>query len=128
MNMEVGTIVRNKNNDYVGVVALDVMACCSASEEPVVYDGTDAFIGTDRSDLEEIGTYDPEVADPEKCGAGHGEKTCRYLTFSEDGFTCGRFSVLRNAIIGSSTEAQGVPKSLYPVCQEEIQASIESEG
>lgn len=122
--IEVGTMVRNTHADEEGVVALDIMGCCSDNEEPVVYEGRDAFIGTDRSHLEVTGTYDPTVANPELCGAGQGEKTCRYLTFGDGNFLCGRFSEFRNAILSSNTTAKGVPKGLYPQCQEDIQAAI----
>lgn len=66
--MKSGTIV--KHGDRIGVVASDIMGCCTDDEEPVVYDGTDSFHGTPTDELEVIGEYDTQVENPEGCGTG----------------------------------------------------------
>lgn len=125
--MEAGTVVKNLTSGEIGVVAQDIMNCCSSTEEPVVYDGSDAFIGTERGNLEAVGIYDSGIEDPKRCGLGLGKFACKYLGISSGGPTCLRFSTLRNMVIFSNMEAQGSPTHLFPRCQDNIQlASLES--
>ncbi|MHB1865421.1 MAG: hypothetical protein ACYCPS_04675 [Candidatus Saccharimonadales bacterium] len=124
MNMELGTIVKNNGNGLIGVVAQDLMSCCTSEEEPIVYDGLDTSIGTDREQLEVIGKYDAPISDPRKCGYAAGVFCCRYLSCTPDGWACQRFSELRTSINMTDTNAQGNPQRLFPDCQEDIQQAI----
>ncbi|MGH7238202.1 MAG: hypothetical protein ACREGF_06730, partial [Candidatus Saccharimonadales bacterium] len=106
--MELGTIVQNLEGQ-IGVVAPDLMACCSSTEEPIVYNGTDSIAGTERDELKVLGMYDAHIEKPERCGLGLGAVACMYLSVesSERGveFQCQRFSAMRNFLLFSQTNA-----------------------
>lgn len=122
--MNNGTIVKNTSGQ-VGVVVHDSFCCCIDGEIPVVYDGTDTFLGTMETDLKEIGVYDPSQADIDKCGGGNGECSCKWLAITDTGATCLRFSDERNDILfRQGMRSKGSPVGLFPKCQDEIRIGI----
>lgn len=126
--MELGTIVRNRETGEVGVVAQDILSCCGPDQEPVVYDGSDAFLGTNRDELELIGTYDKRIDDPKRCGAGLGEYACIYASFEGGDTVCQRFSPLRNTLIFRTMTASARPAHLKPECQNDIMSAADKAG
>lgn len=107
--------VLNKETGKIGFVVGDSFRCCSPEEDAVVYDGTNIFIGTDRSLLEEI-DFEVPIPEPTKCGAGRAEECCIFLTVGANGFECGRFGNLRNTLIFRTMNAKRNPKEVYPQC------------
>lgn len=127
MTMKLGTIVKNLDTNIVGVVVRDTWGISTPNEERVVYDGSDEDDAAERTSLEVIGTYEARITDPSKCGMGMGKLCCRYLSVEVGGFACERFSGLRDGInLKSNMGSQGVPRHLFPFCQENIQADIAS--
>ena len=121
MDIKPQTLVKNKKDGRVGVVITEPWGCCVSGEFPVVYEGTDSFLGTFAKDLEIIGPENA-IADPKKCGAGKGKECCIFLVFGgRDGkFGCGRFeSGIRWTLIEreGKMNAQRHPTEMYPKCQ-----------
>ena len=114
--MNVQTVVRRKSDGATGVVVNDNFGCCLPSEVPVVYHGTTSFLGTEVSDLEEVGPENA-AADFRKCGAGQGAECCRFLVGGAGGAECARFSSMRDRIIfKSDMNAKRDPSEPYPEC------------
>ncbi len=112
-----GTLVRRKDDDKLGVAVNDPFGVCSDDEVPVVYEGDTAFIGTDESKLEDLGPENA-VADLKKCGAGQGDKCCKFLVVGSDGPECQRFGSLRYTLMfNNKMTAQREPHELFPTCQ-----------
>ena len=107
--------VKNINTNEEGFVIDDSFSCCDDSEDLVVYDGTKHGSGTDRNLLKEIPFIFP-VPDPKKCGAGKGDDCCIFITVGPDGFSCERFTSLRNTLIFRSMNAKRNPEQVYPEC------------
>jgi hypothetical protein len=103
----------------IGFVAQDVLNAAYPGV-PVVFEGTDQFVGVREDRLKKVGRYDSIVEDPESCGWGMGAAACRYLTMTAEGYECARFSDKRNLIIFSRMTAQAYPTKFKPDCQEEI--------
>ena len=110
------TLVRHIPTGKIGVVVSDFMACCTDSEVPVVFDGTNSFAGTLEGDLKVLG---PEQAIPDfkRCGGGQGARCCRFLVAGARGLECERFGHLRYMLIFKrDMTAQRDPTALYPSC------------
>lgn len=120
------SVVRNTETDELGVTVTDNWGVCSPSETPVIYEGSTASIGTDTTKLVVEGEFSESYGDLDKCGAGKGEYTCRYLGLvGALGPACLRYSSLRYEIESrDNLTAKANPKKIYPACQEEIQAGI----
>ncbi len=112
-----GEIVKNIKTGNIGVVVVDSYKVCGDNEIPVVYEGLTAFCGTNAENLKVIKPETP-IADPEKCGAGLGEKCCIFLSVDPDGFKCERFTEIRNDILSRKDEmkAKRHPKKMFPDC------------
>ena len=113
--MKLGTIVENKLTAQQGVVVRDTWNCCLPTEVPVVYFGTNTFLGTEINDLEEVGVYDVKP-DLHKCGAGKDDDCCIFLTAGPKGPCCERFSSLRDTLIMKKMNAKRNPIEAYPEC------------
>lgn len=113
--MEIQTRVRRKSDGQLGVVVNDNFDCCLPTEVPVVYDGSTAFLGTDRANLEDLGPENAN-ADLHRCGAGKGAECCRFLTVGAEGACCERFSPFRDSLIFKDMNAQRNPSEPYPKC------------
>ncbi len=100
-----------------GVTCPDLMACCPSGTTPVVWDGEDAFEGTETGTLKVLG---PERAQPDarRCGAGLGQDCCIFLTLGADGFCCERFGSLRHTLMfrKETMSAKRQPTALFPAC------------
>ena len=119
MELRIGTLVKNKDTGKTGVVVNDFLGCCSEGEEPIVYEGATSSLGTSLENLEILGLENAQ-ADPQKCGAGQGEKCCMFLVFdTANGFECQRFGHMRNKLIfrKESLTAKREPTELFPDCQ-----------
>jgi hypothetical protein len=88
-------------------------------ETPVVYDGEDAFLGTDTADLEILGSENALISDPLHCGAARGADCCIFITAADDDFHCERFSSFRFGLQSKKGRmvAQREPVEAYPTCQ-----------
>lgn len=116
----VQTVVRGTDG-RLGVVAPDLPGWLGDNEpgEVTVYwygeAGTHSNI--DPSTLEIVGPENA-VASINRCGAGLGEMTCRFLTMLGDTPTCMRFGDLRwTLIFASHMRAKREPREAYPDCQ-----------
>ena len=115
MSIPIQTRVRNSEGKF-GTVCPDLMFCCLPEEAPVVYDGTDTFLGTLESELTVLGPEDVKP-DVHKGGAGKGPGCCMFLTVGPGGFNCERFSDLRHAIVfRKDMNAKRHPTEPYPLC------------
>ncbi len=115
--MEIGTRVRNTETGKFGVIVSDIYGCCDNTEEPVVYDGSTAFLGTDKGILESAIGPKP-VPDVRRCGAGKGADCCIFITVGKDGPCCERFTSMRDTLILKTRDmtAQRNPTEPYPEC------------
>lgn len=116
-----GRKVRNTKTGALGVTVDDFMTCCTPWETPVVYYGTDSFLGVPTEDLEDMGPENA-IADYDRCGGGGGANCCIFLTMGSEGkFCCERHASLRYHLQFKRREmvAQRAPVSAYPDCQEE---------
>lgn len=113
--MKTQTRVRRKSDGRLGVVVNDNFDCCLITEVPVVYDGSTSFLGTDHTDLEDLGPENA-IADLLRCGAGKGTECCIFLTVGVEGACCKRFSSLRDTLIVKDMNAQRNPPEPYPEC------------
>ena len=53
---------------------------------------------------------------PRKCGAGKGADCCVFLTCGADGFSCERFSSMRDTLLFKTMNAKRNPSEPYPNC------------
>lgn len=115
--IKVQTRVKHMQSGLTGTTCPDLMSCCSPGEVPVIWDGKDAFEGTDETLLEVLG---PENAVPavKRCGMGRGAECCIFLVTGAGGFKCARFSDVRWSIIfkKAGMRAQREPVVAYPGC------------
>jgi hypothetical protein len=107
--------VRNKETGEYGFVITDSFGCCSDEELLVVYDGTNTGCGTDEDLLQTVG-FDIPNPIPAKCGAGRVKECCIFLVAGKDGFTCERFTPLRDSLIFRTMTAERNPEEAYPDC------------
>jgi len=113
--MKTGTRVVNLETGIQGHVINDSFRCCSPEEILVVYDKTTFGSGTDNKILSIL----PEVIqtpDPQKCGSGRGADCCIFLTMGLGGFSCERFTGLRDTLIFKTMNAKRDPGEPYPEC------------
>ncbi len=111
-----GTKIRNKKNNKIGVVVSDIMSCCDETEVPIEYEGTSTFQGTDISIIEDLGLVNPQP-NFSACGAGKMENCCIFLTVGPQGISCERFSSLRNSLMFKTMSAKRQPTEAYPNCK-----------
>lgn len=117
-SLQIGTKVRNKETEKIGVVINDTYRCCGENELLVVYENDVYALGTDISNLENLGPENAQ-ADPEKCGANQNGKCCLFLACDPTGYSCTRFTTRRDGVILSANgkTLKRVPDKMYPYCQ-----------
>lgn len=117
-NVPIQTIVRDNKTGSEGVVVDDVWNITKDNEVLVVYWGVLNTSIILLEDVTIVGRYDVEP-DPLRCGH-NGDSPCRFLSQGPTGFTCSRFSSMRQTMmmVEHSTKMRS-PTLPYPTCQEE---------
>jgi len=114
--MKEQTVVREKKTGELGVVIKDNFNLCSAGEIIVVFQGHSYGETTAIEELEVVGPENAQ-ANFRQCGAGMGEKCCKFFVVVDGSPVCQRFGALRDSLIEIEMTSKRMPSEPYPKCQ-----------